>query len=445
MSERMNPREITRQIKTALKRAFPDTGFRVSSSNYGIEVMWLDTGATVEQVKQELLRAELAVAEKSWNGQTWLYGPGRVHFRFDRFNLAEREAANNDRERRAAESEARRAREDEVIRAAESAKQEAVWGPSQNYAWPPAKPQQDPEATKAFEILRLQAEAETTARRTSAERRPSWAPPLIISGELLEACITLGLLEPDNPSIVRLWATFADPKKSGRILRERSEHALMDVVCRGFQLHAGGERGNTSDILFEAQRKIDGSWTFGPLHIAANYTSSRYQEWAQAIVERERILSGFYNYTPEHKQQELDRLAELITAIDTEDRTKARDRRDRVQLRNRVLELARDRVLEFAGAPGAQAQLAARLWAHCAICGKTLTDPISLERRIGPECYGSRVDYIRGAASWMQARGVVDVGLIARWSGMPADFVTAILNETAKATTPDTESTRIQA
>ena len=63
-------------------------------------------------------------------------------------------------------------------------------------------------------------------------------------------------------------------------------------------------------------------------------------------------------------------------------------------LRQRVIELARVRVLEFAGAPGLQMQAASRLWGRCFNCGKELTDPISLERGIGPDCLVGKIAYI---------------------------------------------------
>jgi uncharacterized protein DUF6011 len=93
-------------------------------------------------------------------------------------------------------------------------------------------------------------------------------------------------------------------------------------------------------------------------------------------------------------------------------------------MRQRALELARARVLEFVGAPDAQMMTAARLWGHCCICGKALTDPVSLERGIGPDCFADRVDYIRRSAS--AGRSPEKIAAVA---GMSLEFVSAILEE----------------
>jgi hypothetical protein len=85
-------------------------------------------------------------------------------------------------------------------------------------------------------------------------------------------------------------------------------------------------------------------------------------------------------------------------------------------------ELARARVLDFIGAPDAQMRLAARLWGHCCICGKALTDPISLEKGIGPDCLQAKIDFIRlNAAS--------PVKWLVFYSGMPREFVVEVIGE----------------
>ena len=121
-----------------------------------------------------------------------------------------------------------------------------------------------------FEILRLRVEADVAARLDSNKpysRRPSWAPPLVLGDELFDTCIKLGLLTADDKPIGRLWAQFANPKKVARVLREANrdkECAMPGISCRGFELYAGGERGNGSTILLRAQRWGDGNWQTGP-------------------------------------------------------------------------------------------------------------------------------------------------------------------------------------
>jgi hypothetical protein len=86
-----------------------------------------------------------------------------------------------------------------------------------------------------------------------------------------------------------------------------------------------------------------------------------------------------------------NRIAEL-EAADLENHAK---RKHRHSCRYRTVELAYARVLEFLGAPGVQMQAAARLCGQCCCCWKTLTDPISLERGIGPECWAHIVHSIQ--------------------------------------------------
>jgi uncharacterized protein DUF6011 len=230
--------------------------------------------------------------------------------------------------------------------------------------------------------------------------------------------LVLGWLGLNDKPIARLWAGFADPKAIGRILREgRGRHPLTGITCRGFELHAGSERGPTSAILFEAQRTGSGQSRFGPGLYASDYHSPRQSEWERLVRERER-----YQEVP-GLGADVARISERIAAIDAEDSLSAQAHRHRQHLRERAVGLAKARVLDFAGAPGVQMQLAGRLCGQCFHCFRALTDPISLERGIGPDCLENKV-------AWIKARGSEgdDVRAIAFWSGMPVDFVTAILD-----------------
>jgi hypothetical protein len=53
--------------------------------------------------------------------------------------------------------------------------------------------------------------------------------------------------------------------------------------------------------------------------------------------------------------------------------------------------VVRDRVVEAlrSGRFSSASALIERLSMHCLCCGKGLTDPVSMARRIGPECFGS--------------------------------------------------------
>jgi hypothetical protein len=85
--------------------------------------------------------------------------------------------------------------------------------------------------------LRIQAEIETADRKQT--KRPTWAPAMMLDGELLELCRELEYLSNDDKPVARLWAEFNDPKGRGRIIRSTfSKHPLTDMRCRGFEMHA---------------------------------------------------------------------------------------------------------------------------------------------------------------------------------------------------------------
>jgi hypothetical protein len=63
-------------------------------------------------------------------------------------------------------------------------------------------------------------------------------------------------------------------------------------------------------------------------------------------------------------------------------------RQKRYALRERLRELGLAAILAFTGAPDETMQRGARLAGICCNCGRTLTDPTSLELGIGPECRG---------------------------------------------------------
>jgi hypothetical protein len=211
-----------------------------------------------------------------------------------------------------------------------------------------------------FETLRLRVEADVAARLDKRQyRRPSWAPPLVLGDELFDICIKLGLLTADDKPIGRLWAQFANPKKVGRVLREANwnkEHAMVGIACRGFELHAGGERGNKSAVLFQAQRYGDNKWETGPRWIEPYGSPSRATCRAQ-LAEAQAV-----------------------------DKQKYRAALERYELRRRATEFAGARVAELAGDYDVQIRSAGRLCGHCCECFRLLTDPRSLEIGIGPEC-----------------------------------------------------------
>jgi Large polyvalent protein associated domain 29/Family of unknown function (DUF6011) len=423
----MTTAEIARAARAVLRTAFPKSKISVTSTHYSINIRWSDGGPTVELVKETLLTAGCAETWTDWRGERYLVTPDNSssHYYFDRYNAAERAAAQQISERRQQEREAEDQRIGEVIAQERAARYSAL--PSLSRQELP--PVQDPSVFTAFEQLRQRAETEVQINEDT-ERRPSWAPPLLLGEELAELCLELGYITGDDKWIGRLWATFATPKRSGRWLRQHvSELPLEGLHCRGFALWAGAARGSQSDLLFEARREETGTCRFGPLEFTHDYQSARGREWEQLIRERERDRHELEHHElSEGRRRQLeDGIAERsrrLEVIDADDLIKARAHNTRLRLRQRALELARARVSEFVGRPDTEMMTAARLWGCCRICAKVLTDPVSLERGIGPDCHAARVDYIRRAAS--AGRSPEKIAALA---GMPIEFVSALLSE----------------
>jgi hypothetical protein len=289
--------------------------------------------------------------------------------------------------------------------------------------------------TSSFEILRLRAETDTATRidpETLQLRRPCWAPPLVLSGELLEICIKLGLPVSEEKPIARLWAQFADPKRVGRVLRDTNpdrKNAMAGISCRGFELHAGSERGKKSEMLLRAQRHSDERWSIGPLW---------HEPWhkrGEAAAIRERISTyqahvNFYRSTPDYENRlpdfikELEELQARLPKAQQAEEQDYQARLERYQLHCRATELATARVAEFAGDYDAQSHIAGRLWGHCSECYRKLTDPKSLEIGIGPECVqtiiwvGPRGEHVRMVEAIADGR-IAAVNGELRWVAAP--------------------------
>jgi hypothetical protein len=377
-----SPVESARKIRSALRGAFPKTKISVKSSSLSIEIKWEDSGPTVAELTQALEAIKLMETDERWGPQI-----DGHRLWFNCFNRAKLDAFYRDVERLKQESADQKQREHEAVRGAYAAKRASQPKSSGECS---TRPPPDPAIDAAFERWRQKAEAQVIAH--GGDRRPSWAPPLFLGDELAEACRALGYLAPDDKPIGRLWTHFATPKRSGRYLRENvSQYPLHGISARGFQVFAGGERQSRAEMLFEAQRRDDnGTWQYGPWLSRHEYVSPRRREreWEELICERMRIEHGA---VPGLAKEQADARRAAITtridAIDAQDAIQAKRHDERQRLRNRALELARARVLDFIGAPDAEMELAGRLWGHCCRCGKGLIDPLSLERGIGPECY----------------------------------------------------------
>ncbi len=242
-----------------------------------------------------------------------------------------------------------------------------------------------------FENLRERAEADI-AERTDHDkpqsRRPSWAPPLVLSGELLDLCIKLKLPITADKPIARLWAQFADPKQVGRVLREGNrdrKNAMPEITCRGFELYAGDKRGKRSELLFEAQRRWDGKWQVGP------YPSSPSHDPFYAVHHAQQKVREYQTWVDRHPEvqhyaDELARCQQTLADAEAKEQQRFQKATERYQWRERATELAAARVAEFAGNQDVEMRFAGQLCGQCCECFRLLTDPKSREIGIGPEC-----------------------------------------------------------
>jgi hypothetical protein len=165
-------------------------------------------------------------------------------------------------------------------------------------------------------------------------RRPTWAPALTLEGEIVTVLRELGWMKSDDKDVARLWARYTDPKRG-------------PVRCVGFELRAGAS--HTGYRFFESGRRSSGEWSTGPTWLPPR---AYIAEWRTEAIKRNEAWAKRY------------------------------------PLAVRATELGAIRVAEFAGQPDEQMRLGALLTGACSCCGRGLTDPISIERGIGPECWG---------------------------------------------------------
>jgi hypothetical protein len=249
-----------------------------------------------------------------------------------------------------------------------------------------------------FERLRALAEADTAHKGTD-QRRPSWGPALTVEGELDALLETLGYWQADDRHVLRLWASFADPKKVGTLLRtEVGALPMPEARCRAFELRAGTNR--SGPYVLRTKRGHNGHWDIDRGQ-SKGFTGSG-EDWNvhyRLMNERRNLdyLERRHAQQPDLHAQQPDlldspaviqetrrRIAELEERKATLDGARGVHRK----LCDRLHELACQRVAEFAGDPYPQMIAGAHVTGNCAICGRLLTDPTSVERGIGPECYG---------------------------------------------------------
>jgi hypothetical protein len=291
---------------------------------------------------------------------------------------------------------------------------------------------------QGFDALRIQAEVETANR--SQNKRPTWAPAVVLEGELLELCRELEYLGPDDKPVARLWAIFADPKRKGAVVRTTfSKHPLPGIRCRGFEMRAGMQ--HNGDRMTIAQMDACGSWSIGYRFRWSHSDINRMRRLADDFEnEIERIQQGlkpseppqlsdpeeFYRWSikrgeseesaqhsreyaqkrnaeqfarwqareqekqdPVYIERMREREARLQSWLEKQQQKIAKEEAKpdwRFKALTRMTELAERRLFVFVGDAEGERQRGAQVTGACCCCGKALTDKVSLERGIGPEC-----------------------------------------------------------
>jgi hypothetical protein len=174
---------ITQQIKSALRKAFPAVKFKVTRNGEYIE--WTDDGPSVEQVRDALLNVKCITEDerKYFDNSRHFYANydgdrHQNHIYFNRYNAAKREAGKAEAARSQEEYVDRCKRQEVAVREASGklAQRAGQVGP----AFKPATKANLEQLTAlnvALEQMRERAEADVAARFQIEEgdRRPSWA------------------------------------------------------------------------------------------------------------------------------------------------------------------------------------------------------------------------------------------------------------------------------
>lgn len=249
-----------------------------------------------------------------------------------------------------------------------------------------------------LDALRLTADAMVAGY--AGKRRPSWAPALVLEGELLSLLRAIRWLKDEGKPVARLWARFTDPRRG-------------PVRCVGFELRAGEARSGV--CFFESMQTANGAaWQNGPCwskpmppRSYGIYDEARHLEAlakereAYAQAQREMCREGrseaeyddaWGTELSAHKELDAELRKMGVFRLRNPEQIKKEHQDYELALKrhrklSRITELGAARVADFAGRPGEEMRLGALLTNACSCCGRALTDPISLERGIGPECF----------------------------------------------------------
>jgi hypothetical protein len=257
----------------------------------------------------------------------------------------------------------------------------------------------------------LRVRADTEVAQAADTRRPSWGPPLLLGLDLLEVTEELGWFGLDDPVVARLWGTFFDPRD-----RHRPVWAAPEThACTGFRLRMvkradADSEAKRGKVLVTADKHYrTGEWRIGPdwyppEHYApkpwtprepkaavSEATLRKRAKQAQELAELDRAYAAERGVTLEAFRAEIaaDREAWNQRALQQrQERAAPAMRQAELLIRSRDLGLARIATL-VAAAGAFERELAAgsAQLSVCMNCGRALTDPQSVERGVGPDCF----------------------------------------------------------
>jgi len=205
------------------------------------------------------------------------------------------------------------------------------------------------------------------------------------------------LLEARRQESLRLWARFASATKVGTMLRtEVGKLPMPEARVRAFELRVGVD--HSGPYVLRTQRGLNGRWWVG--HSQRQLFAGGL-EWQQIREElaRQNQNRRFYEFLSAERQKrgdepdpveenKLQQCRQRIAELEPRDAELRAAHEAHNKRYERLHELACQRVSAFAGNPYPQMIAGAHVTGNCAICGRQLTDPTSVERGIGPECYG---------------------------------------------------------
>jgi hypothetical protein len=231
------------------------------------------------------------------------------------------------------------------------------------------------EITTALDALQTLALNETAQQRElPPNRRPSWAPSIAFLAELRGELEQLHLVDTD-PRFGRIWSIWGRSAGGFKLVK--------------FELRAGKSKHGRpiTDAAFYGDK-----WHIGPPFYKRHRDEQLDQRYTWEEIEsseRESILKWDNRLTPEEVETRLlKRIKDVLQYLDRLDRleTEYQEGLKSDALNERLRDLGLAEIVRLVTAPDDVMHGGALLSGICRRCGRTLTNPESVVRGIGPEC-----------------------------------------------------------